>query len=65
MTGKDDLRDKKDVLAILRRAGVPEETIKALDAELDDPVDLERAANVAGRHGITRNRLIDRMVGSP
>jgi hypothetical protein len=60
-----DLRDKQDLLATLRRLGVGEETIRALDAELDDPADVEQAANVAARYGITLDRLIDRMGGSP
>jgi uncharacterized membrane protein YebE (DUF533 family) len=65
MTEKRDQLDKKDVLAMLRRAGVGEETIRALDAELDDPVDRERVASLAGRYGITLDQLIDRMGGSP
>jgi len=60
-----DLRRKADVLEVLRRAGVPEETIRALDAELDDPVDVGRDANLLARHGVTLGLLVDRMGGSP
>jgi hypothetical protein len=60
-----DLRRKSDVLAVLRRAGVSEQTVEALDAELDDPVDVNRDADVFFRHGITLGQLIDRMGGSP
>jgi hypothetical protein len=59
------LRRKADVLAVLRRAGVSEQTVEALDAELRDPVDVDRDANVFLRHGLTLDRLIDRMGGSP
>jgi hypothetical protein len=65
MIGEPRMRPKSEVLAILRRAGVSEETVEALDAELRDPVDLDRDANVFLRHGITRDYIIDRMGGSP
>jgi hypothetical protein len=58
-------RGKTEILAVLRRAGYSEQTIAALDAELDDPVDVDRDANVFLRHGITLGGLIDRMGGSP
>jgi hypothetical protein len=60
-----ELRRKEDLLAILRRAGVPEETLHALDAELPDPVSLTDAANIGGRYGITRDSLISWMGGGP
>ena len=41
-----DLRSKAEVLAVLRRAGTPDETLQALDAALDDPVDLRRDGNL-------------------
>jgi hypothetical protein len=60
-----DLRSKANVLAVLRRVGIPEQTIEALDAALDDPVDLRRDAELFFRHGITLDHLVDRMGGSP
>jgi hypothetical protein len=53
------------VLAVLHRAGVPDQTVRAINAALDDPVDLRRDGNVLLSYGITLDRLIDRMGGSP
>lgn len=65
MTDERDLRPKPVVLALLRRTGVPEETVQALDAALEDPVDLRRDGDLLARYGITPEVLIDRMGGSP
>ena len=56
---------KKDFLHILRTVGVPEETIKATDEQLHDPIDLERDAVFLVTHGLDRDQLISRMGGSP
>jgi hypothetical protein len=56
---------KKDLLAVLLRAGVPEETMRALDADLPDPVGITDAANILGRYGITLDSVISAMGGSP
>jgi len=56
---------KKDFLHILRTIGVPEETIKATDEQLHDPIDLERDAVFLVTHGWDRDELINRMGGSP
>jgi hypothetical protein len=58
-------RPKEDVLTILRRVGAPGEAIRALDAELGDPVDVEEAANLLLRYGITIDWATSRMGGSP
>ena len=64
--GEDtDLRSKAEVLAILRRAGIREETVEALERALDDPVDIRRDGNLFARYGITLDHLVDRMGGSP
>ena len=65
MVDEPRVRRKAEVLAVLRRAGYSEQTVAALDVELDDPVDLDRDANVLLRHGITVGSVIDRMGGSP
>ena len=56
---------KKDLLAVLLRAGVPEQTMRALDADLPDPVGITDAANILGRYGITLDSVISAMGGSP
>ena len=56
---------KKDFLQILARAGVPQETVKAADEQLRDPIDLERDGIFLVRHGLDRDQLISRMGGSP
>ena len=65
MSESRNLRPKAEVLEVLHRAGVDEETIQALAVVLPDPVDVQRDANLLGRHGITRDALVDRMGGSP
>ena len=65
MGDEPDARRKTEILAVLRRAGYSEQTVAALDAELQDPVDVDRDANVFLRYGITLDSLIDRMGGSP
>ena len=65
MSNKRDWRPKLGVLAVLHRAGIPEDTVQALNAALEDPVDLRRDGNLLARYGITRDSLVDRMGGSP
>ena len=56
---------KKDFLQVLHRARIPEETIKAADEQLHDPVDQERDGIFLVTHGLDRDQLISRMGGSP
>jgi hypothetical protein len=65
MSDTRDLRPKARVLAVLRRAGVPEQTVQALNTALKDPVDLRRDGGLLSRYGITLDGLVDRMGGSP
>jgi hypothetical protein len=65
MSDPRDLRAKNDLLAVLRRAGVPEEHIQALADTLDDPVDLTRDGDLLARYGISRDSLVDSLGGSP
>jgi len=65
MGGADKTLKKPDGIEILRRAGVPAETIEALSAELGEEIDLERDGATLLRYGISRDALIARMGGSP
>lgn len=55
---------KKEFLHVLRRAGIPQETIKEADEQLHDPVDPVRDGIFLVRHGIDRDQLVSRMGGS-
>jgi hypothetical protein len=65
LTEKRDLRSKATLLGVLRRTGFPEETIRAIELVVRDPVDLRRDGNLLADYGITRDRLVDRIGGSP
>ena len=54
----------KDFLRTLRTAGTTEETIKATNEQLRDPIDLKRDAVFLVRHGLDRDQLMNRMGGS-
>jgi hypothetical protein len=56
---------KKDFLDVLRRAGIPEETINAAAEQLHDPVDQKRDGIFLVTHGLDRDQLVSRMGGSP
>ena len=55
---------KREIVEMLRRAGLPEAADEA-DRSLPDRVELERAQEFGARYGITRDELISRMGGSP
>jgi hypothetical protein len=50
---------------VLRRAGLSEERIDEVLGQLPDPIDTERDADALFKHGLTAERLMDRMGGSP
>jgi hypothetical protein len=55
---------KTEIVAVLRRAGLPEVADEA-NRSLPDEVDLEQLQEFGLRHGITRDWLVSRMGGSP
>ncbi len=56
----------KDVArGVLHRAGYEAATIAEALAQLPDPIELNRDATALERYGITRDRLIDALGGSP
>jgi hypothetical protein len=56
---------KQEFLLVLRRAGIPEETIEVADEQLHDPIDLKRDGIFLLTHGLDRDQLVSRMGGSP
>jgi hypothetical protein len=52
------------IVHVLRRAGLREVADEA-ESELPDTLDLDRAVNWAGRHGVTHDELISQLGGSP
>ena len=55
---------RKEVVGMLRRAGLREEADEATRV-LPDPVDIDHLEQWGAQHGITREGLINRMGGSP
>jgi hypothetical protein len=56
---------KAEAMAVLRRAGYPDDFIEEIASQLEDPIDFDRDHPVLLRHGITMSVLRDRMGGSP
>jgi hypothetical protein len=56
---------KAELTRVLERADLPHDLIEEVTGELPDPVDLDRDAAVFDRYGLTRDRLVDLMGGSP
>ena len=50
---------------MLRRVGYSDEFINELLCQLPDPIDLQRDQPIFDRYGLTPERLMDRMGGSP
>jgi hypothetical protein len=62
---RDPIVSREHVEAVLQRFGwTPEEIATELD-DLDLPGRLSRITERLGHHGVTRDRLMDRMGGSP
>jgi len=55
---------KHEIVRVLRNAGLPEVAEEA-ERSLPEEVDLERVAEFGARYGITRDKLISWMGGSP
>jgi hypothetical protein len=55
---------KHKVLETMQRVGLGELVAEA-DRELPDPVDIKRDQALLIKYGLDRDRLIDRMGGSP
>jgi hypothetical protein len=55
---------KADAVKVLEHAGIPATVINEVLEELPDPIDLDRAATVFLRHGLTRDELTSRLGAS-
>jgi hypothetical protein len=55
---------REHVLKVMERVGLSE-CVAAVARELPDPVDLKRDQALLEKYGLTLNKLIDRMGGSP
>jgi hypothetical protein len=65
MTARPALRSHEEFTRALRRAGYSDEFISDVLRQLPDPIDLERDQQILARYGLSPERLMDRMGGSP
>ena len=65
MTSPPALRSHEEFARVLRRAGYSDELITEVLRQLPDPIDLRRDQQVLARYGLSAERLMDRMGGSP
>jgi hypothetical protein len=65
MTSDPASRSHEQVWRVLRRAGYPDEFIREVLSELPDPVDLRRDEHILGRYGLSAERLMESLGGSP
>lgn len=49
----------------MRRAGYSDEFIREVLSQLPDPIDLQRDQQTLARYGLSPERLMDRLGGSP
>jgi hypothetical protein len=59
------LRSQKEFVRVLRRAGYSGEFITEVLGQLADPIDLQRDNRILVRYGLSSERLMDRLGGSP
>lgn len=58
-------RSHEEFARVLRRAGYSDEFIREVLSHLPDPIDLQRDQQILARYGLSPERLMDRMGGSP
>jgi hypothetical protein len=56
---------RAELVQILRRAGYPVEVSDEIASRFPDPLDPDRESPLLQRYGVTRERLVDQMGGSP
>jgi hypothetical protein len=65
MTTPPARRSHEEAARVLRRAGYSDEFIHEVLSQLPDPIDLQRDQQILARFGLSAERLMDRMGGSP
>ena len=65
MTSPPAVRSHEEVVRVLHRAGYSDDFIREVLSQLPDPIDLERDQQILARHGLSAERLMDRMGGGP
>ena len=65
MPHRPALRSHDEVTRVLRHAGYSDEFISEVLSQLPDPIDLQRDQQILARCGLSPERLMDRMGGSP
>jgi hypothetical protein len=58
-------RSHEEAARLLRRAGYSDEFIREVLSQLPDPIDVQRDQQILARYGLSPERLMDRMGGSP
>ena len=56
---------KSKAIETLRRANYDQALIDEVMSKLQDPIDFDRDGSILMQYGMTRDRLMDRMGGSP
>ena len=59
------LRSHKEMARVMRRAGYSDEFISEVLSQMRDPTDLRRDEPILVRYGLSSERLMDRLGGSP
>ncbi len=59
------LRSHEELARVMRRAGYSDQFISDTLSQLPDPVDLQRDQQILARYGLSPERLMDRLGGSP
>ena len=58
-------RSHEEVTRVMRRAGYSDEFIQKALSQLPDPVDLDRDEQTLAHYGLSGERLMDQLGGSP
>jgi hypothetical protein len=65
MTSSPSFRSHEEATRVLRHAGYSDEFISEVLSQLPDPIDLQRDQQILARFGLSPERLMERMGGSP